>query len=33
MHAAQTDVQKLTDEYIGKVGEVIEKKEKEILEI
>jgi ribosome recycling factor len=33
MHAAQTDVQKLTDKYIGTVGEVIEKKEKEILEI
>ena len=33
MHTAQGDVQKLTDEYIGKVGETIEKKEKEILEI
>ena len=33
MHTAQSEVQKLTDDYIGKVGGIIEKKEKEILEI
>ncbi len=33
MHRAQGDVQKTTDQYIDRVGEIIEKKEKEILEI
>lgn len=33
MHTAQSGVQKMTDDVIGKVGGIIEKKEKEILEI
>jgi ribosome recycling factor len=33
MHRTQGDIQKLTDSYIEKVSEVIQKKEKEILEI
>lgn len=33
MHRSMDDVQKLTDEYIQKIDEVLELKEKEILEI
>jgi ribosome recycling factor len=33
MHTAQTDVQKLTDRFIEQVNGIIQKKEKEILEI
>jgi len=33
MRRSQTDIQKLTDSYIEKVAAIIEKKEKEILEI
>jgi ribosome recycling factor len=32
MHDGQEQVQKLTDTYVGKINEVLEKKEKEILE-
>jgi ribosome recycling factor len=33
MHDGQADVQKLTDAYVKKVGEILERKEAEILEV
>lgn len=33
MHTAQAEVQKLTDQFVEQVGEIIQKKEEEILEI
>lgn len=33
MHDGQEQVQKLTDAYIRRIGEILEKKEKEILEV
>ncbi len=33
MHDGQADVQKLTDTYVAKVNEILEKKEKEIMEV
>jgi ribosome recycling factor len=33
MHDGQEEIQKLTDTYVGKIGSVIEAKEKEILEV
>jgi len=33
MHDGQEEIQRLTDAYVGKVGSVIEAKEKEILEV
>ena len=33
MHSGLDEVQKLTDAYVGKINEILEKKEKEILEV
>jgi ribosome recycling factor len=33
MHDGLESIQKLTDTYVGKVGEILERKEKEILEV
>ena len=33
MHDGQQKVQKLTDTYVGKIGEILQQKEKEILEL
>jgi ribosome recycling factor len=33
MHDGQEQVQKLTDNYVGKVDAILEKKEQEIMEV
>jgi len=33
MHDGQEQVQKLTDNYVGKVDEILEKKEEEVMEV
>ena len=33
LHRAQDEIQKITDRYIQKVDELIDKKEKEVLEV
>ena len=33
MHDGQEQVQKLTDNYVGRVNDILEKKEQEIMEV
>jgi len=33
MHDGQEQVQKLTDNYVGRVDEILEKKEEEVMEV